>query len=280
MRSRITGRNRGITEAAMYTYDGEFKGRTFLITGSGKGIGSGMAIAAGEAGANVVVHYNTSAQSAEEVFRKVQATGCPCVLVRSDLSEPDGPARLYEAAVTAFGGVDVLVNNAALEYHKNFDGYDTETIRHLFRVNLRGYTMMSHLVMPGMKERGFGRIINISSVHAKRPLTFDAGYGMTKGAIKMLTRELAVELGNYPDITANAIELGSANNGVKTGNPGMPMSREDFTLPPLFQYRTFPGWKRRLEPEEIAPAVLFLASEAARHICGAALRIDDAAMMV
>ena len=99
----------------MYTYDGEFIGKTFLITGSGKGIGSGFAIAAGQAGANVVVHYNSSEESAKEVFARVQATGCPCTLVRSDLSEPDGPEKLFDAAIQAFGQVDVLVNTAALE---------------------------------------------------------------------------------------------------------------------------------------------------------------------
>lgn len=255
------------------------KGKTCLVTGSGKGLGSAIAIEAGRQGANVVLHYRSSEASAQEVFRQVQETGCDCVMVQADFASPEGVNRLYQEAEKAFGGVDVLVNNAALQYNLNFDDYDAEKIQSIFRVNLGGYFLMSQKVLPYMREKGWGRIINISSVHAKRPTTFDFGYSMTKGAIKMLTRELALETARQ-GITVNAIELGAVYIGIKSGNPPEILGEDRRRLPHLFDYKEDQPWGRIIQPEDVAPAVMFLASEGARYINGASLRLDDAAMLL
>lgn len=255
------------------------RGKTCLVTGSGKGLGSAIALEAGRQGAKVVVHYRSSEDSAREVFRQVQRTGCECILVRADFSSPEGAELLYREAETAFGGVDVLVNNAALQYNLNFDGYTAEKIKNIFWVNLGGYFLMSQKVLPYMREKGWGRIINISSVHAKRPTTFDFGYSMTKGAIKMLTRELALETARQ-GITVNAIELGAVDIGIKSGNPPKILSDDRMTPAPLFEYKEDQPWGRIIQPEQVAPAVMFLASEGAKRINGASLRLDDAAMLL
>lgn len=256
-----------------------FEGKTFLITGSGKGIGSAIALDAGRRGANVIVHYHSSEQNAQEVFKAVNSTGCRCILVKADLSLPQEIQFLCNEAQKAFGGVDVLVNNAALQYNVNFDGYTIEKFRKIFNINLRGYIMMSQQLLPYMLKKRWGRIINISSVHAKRPTNFDMGYCMTKGAIKMLTRELALETARY-NVTVNALELGYVDIGVKSGNPPEVISAEQLRVPPAFIFRETYPWGRYLTPDTIGPIVAFFASEDAGWINGASLRVDDAAMLL
>lgn len=256
-----------------------FKEKTFLITGSGKGLGSAIAIDAGKAGANVIVHYRSSEASALEVFEQVKATGCKSILVKTDLSKPEGVEYLYKEAERAFGGVDVLINNAALQNNITFDKYTTEQMRDIFRVNLRGYILMSQKVLPYMRRRKWGRIINISSVHGKRPTNFDVGYCMTKGAIKMLGRELAIEHGGE-GITVNTVELGCVDIGVKSGNPPDIFAQWELDREPLFELTGVSAWGRCLQPHDITAAVLFYASDEARYINGTALRVDDAAMLL
>lgn len=255
------------------------EGKTFLVTGSGKGIGSAIAVSAGKSGANVVVHYRSSEQSALRVFDEVQATGCRCILVKADLSKPEEAEKLYAEAKKAFNGVDVLVNNAALQNNVNFDAYTAEQIRGIFKVNLRGYLLMSQLVLPYMTANNWGRIINISSVHAKRPTNFDAGYSMTKGAIKMLTRELALETAMH-HITVNALELGYVDIGVKSGNPPDVIKAAELNKQHLFDFKEIFSWGRYLVPENIGPIAMFLASDEAQYITGASLRVDDGAMLL
>lgn len=253
--------------------------KTFLVTGSGKGLGSAIAVAAGKSGANVVIHYRSSKASALKVFEEVKATGCHCILVQADLIQPEEADRLYREAEQAFGGVDVLVNNAALQLNTNFDRYTAEQLRMLFKVNLRGYLLMSQKVLPHMIHNRWGRIINISSIHAKRPTSFDPGYSMTKGAIKMLTRELALETA-MNNITVNALELGYVNVGIKTGNPPNAVDHSEFISKKLFRFKALVPWERHIEPEDIGPAVMFLASDGAKFITGASLRIDDGAILL
>ena len=168
----------------------------------------------------------------------MRAYGVPAILVQADLSTPDGPAQLYAKAQEAFGGVDVLINNAAAQYNLPFPSYDEQHLRRLLYTNVGGYLLMAQAVLPYMRAAGFGRIINISSIHAKRPTTFDPAYSISKGSIKMFTRE------------------------------------------PLFRFKKTFAWDRRIMPEDLGPAVMFLASEQAKYINGASLRIDDAAMLL
>lgn len=255
------------------------KGKTVLVTGSGKGLGSAIAVEAARQGAKVAVHYRSSEKNAYEVFEEVRAFGHPCILIRADLSVPEEAERLYRETVSALGDIDILVNNAALQYNLDFPDYGADKVRTIFQVNLGGYLRMCQQVLPYMRQKGWGRIINISSVHAKRPTTFDFCYSMTKGAIKMLTRELALECGGT-GITVNSLELGAVEIGVKSGNPQSVITSDQAKLEPLFSYRPEPPWGRIIQPEQIAPTVMFLASDGADCINGAALRMDDAAMLL
>ena len=254
------------------------RGKTVLVTGSGKGIGSDIALTAAQHGANVVVHYNSSEENARRVYAEIDRTAPASILVRADLSERGGAQKLYDAAVEAFGGVDVLVNNAALQYNLELGEYDAEHLQKIFRVNLRGYAMMSRLVLPHMREKGWGRIVCMSSVHGKRPTLFDPGYCMTKGGIKMLVRELAIDAAE-DDITVNALEPGAVEIGVKSGNPQPTVRHLEMREPPLFQYAGRLVHGRMANPWDISSTVMYLLSDEAFRINGVAIRIDDAGML-
>lgn len=258
----------------------EFENKTILVTGSGKGLGSAIAIEAGKRGLNVVVHYRSSEDEAKKTFEKVKETGCKCILLKADLGKQEEIDSMFKTIEETFGGVDILVNNAAMQYQLKFDQYSLEQMKRIFDVNLGGYFAMSQKVIPYMKKKNWGRIINISSVHAKRPTNFDPGYGMTKGSIKMLTRELAIELARY-HITVNAIELGFVDVGVKSGNPA-DIFPEDWetNYPPLFNLRKLPVWDRLISQEEVGKTVMFFASDDARSITGSSIRLDDGATLL
>lgn len=258
----------------------EFENKTVLVTGSGKGLGSAIAIEAAKKGCNVIVHYHSEEQSANNVFSIVKETGTKCMLIKADLGKQEEIDNMFETIEKQFGGVDILVNNAAIQYQLKFDGYSLQQMKRIFEVNLGGYLSVSKKVIPYMKNKNWGRIINISSVHAKRPTNFDPGYGMTKGSIKMLTRELAIELAKY-HITVNAIELGYVDVGVKSGNP-VDIFPEDWqdNYPPLFNLRKLPVWDRLISQEEVGKTVMFFASDDARSITGSSIRLDDGATLL
>lgn len=256
-----------------------FENKTVLVTGSGKGLGGALALEAARNGARVVVHYCSSEQAALDVMERVEACGAAAILVQADLSTPEGAAKLYGAAEKAFGGVDILVNNAAAQYNLPFPSYDEAHLRRLLNTNVRGYLLMAQAVVPYMRQAGFGRIINISSVHAKRPTTFDPAYSISKGSIKMLTREMALALGGG-GITVNALELGYVEIGVKSGSPRDVFDQECISLEHLFHFKKDFAWDRKIMPENLGPAMMFLASPEAQYINGASLRIDDASILL
>lgn len=258
----------------------EFKDKTILVTGSGKGLGSAIAIEAAKQGMNVVVHYFSNESKAKEICGEIKKYGSRCIAIKGDLGKQDDIDYLFEQIEKEFGGVDILVNNAAMQYQLSFDKYSLEQMKRIFEVNLGGYQAVSKRAIGYMKKANWGRIINISSVHAKRPTNFDPGYGMTKGAIKMLTRELAIELAPY-HITVNAIELGYVDVGVKSGNPAeiFPENWKE-NYPPIFRLRKLPVWDRLISQEEVGKTVMFFASNDARSITGSSIRLDDGATLL
>lgn len=258
----------------------EFNNKTILVTGSGKGLGSAIALEAAKKGMNVVIHYFSNEEKANEVLNKVKSLGTKAISIKADVGKQEDIDKMFEKIESEFNGVDILVNNAAMQYQLTFDQYSIEQMKRILTVNLGGYQSISKRAVNYMKKNNWGRIINISSVHAKRPTNFDPGYGMSKGAIKMLTRELAIELAPY-HITANAIELGYVDVGAKSGNP-KDIFPEDWQndYPPVFNLRKLPVWDRLISQEEVGKTVMFFASDDARSITGASIRLDDGATLL
>ncbi len=258
--------------------ENEFAGKTVLVTGSGKGLGRSIAVYFASLGAHVIVHYNKNRQAAEETMDEIRACSGSAVMVQADLSSDPGIEVLSETIREA-GGVDILVNNAAVQFNTNFDEYSEENFFRIFRTNVGGYALMMTRVIPHMKQQGWGRIINISSIHAKRPTTFDPGYSMTKGAIKMLTREAAIELASY-GITVNSVELGYVEVGAKSGNPQDIFTQEMLEREPLFPQKQLYTWGRKILPSDVGPVAGFLAQEESSHLTGISIRLDDGAILL
>lgn len=262
----------------------ELKGKTALITGAGKGIGSGIALEMARRGANVVVNYRSSDKGARQVARKIRLMGRKALIVQADVSDKSQVARMADEARRAFGAVDILVNNAALQKEKLFHEYDDALYHRIIRINLKGYLYTIQEFMEEMKRKGWGRIINVSSIHGKRPTDFDSVYAMSKGGIKMLTREAALELGPY-GITVNALEPGGIDVGLKSDHDGKTIFGK-YTREQIDFFRSLPRpeKKQRLNThgqiDDVAYAAGVLASPRASLINGSGLRMDGGAMLI
>jgi NAD(P)-dependent dehydrogenase (short-subunit alcohol dehydrogenase family) len=178
------------------------------------------------------------------------------------------------AIIEKWGRLDILVNNAAMQPMKFVDEYDVETLQWLWEVNIGGYVRAAQSCLPYLRKSPQGRIVNISSIHGKRPTNFDAGYAMTKGAIRMFTRELALEL-LQDNITVNAIDLGGCRIEFKTGNPRMQFLTPVECTNPRMPFRFL-----QVDPKDVADLVWFLCSEEAGNINGDGIRLDRGAVLI
>ena len=247
--------------------------RVALVTGSGKGVGAGIVRVLCAAGIRCVVHCNSNLALARKTLDEVRSAGGEAFLCQADVSDPVQAKRLVEETVHRYGRLDILVNNAALQKNLFIDEYTEETLRHLWDVNFIGYWRMIQASLPYLRKSPAPRIINIGSVHGKRPTCFDAGYAMTKGGIRMLTREAAIEL--QPDgIPVNCLGLGGVRIEFKTGEPEFHNRRISGTV-----NMDIRNPDRLVLPEEVGSTVLFLCSEAAAALTGDCIRIDCGQML-
>jgi glucose 1-dehydrogenase len=244
------------------------KGTVALVTGGGKGVGAGIAWALCQAGARVCIGYHSNEALAQKTLADIMAQGGEALLYKADVADRLQIRAMAEAAAERYGGIDVLVNNAAMQLNRFIGDYDADTFRWLWDINIGGYWRAAQECLPYLKRSQTPRVVNISSIHGKRPGMFDPGYAMTKGAIRMFTREAALELAAY-GITVNAVDLGACKIQSKTGrhvfkiywpkevreNPGMPLSKV-------------------CTPEDVGALVLYLISPDAGMMTGSGIRLD------
>ncbi len=247
--------------------------RTALVTGSGKGVGAGIVRVLCGSGFRCVIHCNTNRAMAESLQEEITAAGGDAFVFQADVSDPAQAKELTEAVIARWGRLDVLVNNAAMQYNRFIDEYDAELLRHLWDVNVGGYWRMIRESLPYLRQSPSPRVINIGSVHGKRPTCFDAGYAMTKGAIRMLTREMALELAPY-GIPVNCLSLGGTKIEFKTGRPPF----HSYRPPAVRNPKTGPI--RLVLPAEVGHAVLYLCTEEASALTGDCIRIDGGQMLI
>lgn len=255
-------------------------GKVAIVTGAGTGIGQGVALELGLRGAKVAVHYNRSRAGAEETLRRMEAAGGEGFLVQADVARKEEIDRMTEAVADRYGALDILVCNAALQLNCPFFDYDEEKFDRMMATNLMGYWLCMQAAIPHMKRKRWGRMILISSVHGKRPGEFDAVYSMTKGGIRMLARESAIELARY-GITVNMIEPGAVDVG-KIPQPSYTpeeteqLRRSDPRNPFLMKFPL----GRVGKPVDIAKMACFLASEDSAYMTGSAIRMDGGSMLL
>ncbi len=239
----------------------ELLGKRALVTGASRGIGAAIAIALAEQGADVVITYERSADRAGEVVRSIEALGRKAVALQADSGDPAAIRQAVDAAAQALDGLDIVINNAGIALYSSIADIAVGDIDALLNVNVRGPILVSQAAIPYLRQGG--RIITIGSAGAER-IVGDTGtvYYMTKSALHSFTRGLARELGPR-DITVNLVQPGSTNTDMNPADGEF----ADFqrALMPLGRYN---------EPRDVAAAVAFLASPAARQITGTIITVD------
>jgi glucose 1-dehydrogenase len=242
------------------------KGKNALVTGSSRGIGRGIALRFAQEGANVAINYVGAKEAAEEAQRAVEAFGVRSVILPADISSAAEVRDLVEAAAAALGPLDILVNNAGIEKHAPFWEVTEADYDKVLDVNLKGtffatQAMVKHL-MNGSRQ---GRIINLSSVHEEVPFPNFTAYCMSKGGMRMFTRNLAVELGSL-GITVNNIAPGAIETPINSN-----LLRNPAKLNALLGHIPL---ARLGQPEDVAGLAVFLASDDAAYVTGSTYYVD------
>jgi len=252
------------------------EGKAAVVTGSATGIGQGIALALAEAGAKVAVTYHRN--PADQTMRLIKEAGGEGIAVKVDVGSRESIRDLMKETYDAFGRLDILVNDAAYQPNRLFCEYTEEEYDWVMDVNLKGYWRCIQEALPYLKEAGHGRIINVASIHAKRPTGFDPVYAASKGGIKMLTREAALALGKY-GITVNTLSPGAVHITLPPNKRPVTKSVSRQGL----EFRNFPpgGFLsgRIGFPADIGCCVVFLADEQSQFITGSTIRADGGAMM-
>jgi NAD(P)-dependent dehydrogenase (short-subunit alcohol dehydrogenase family) len=243
----------------------DLNGKRALVTGGARGIGAAIALALAENGADVAFTYQHSTGKAEAVAKSIEEKGRRAIAIQADSADPKAIARSVEEAVAALGGIDILVNNAAIGLNGLIADLDVDAYQAMMDINVRGPVLFAKAVIPHLAAGG--RIISIGSGLAERvPFPGVTAYAMSKSALLAFTRGLSRELGPQ-GITVNLVLPGSTDTDA---NPADGPAAD-------FQ-RGMSSLGRFGEPHEVASAVVYLASPAASVITGAILAVDGGAI--
>jgi glucose 1-dehydrogenase len=245
---------------------GRLEGKVAIVTGSGSGIGQSIAIRLASEGAAVVVDYRNHLEQAQDTKAKVEAAGGKAILVQADVSVLSDTQNLVDQAYQQLGRCDILVNNAGIEIEAPFWEVTEKDYDAVLNVNLKGaFFLTQAFVRPLIKANQSGRIINISSVHEDMVFPHFSTYCASKGAMRMVMRDLAVELGPY-NITINNIAPGAIATPINTKLlDNKPELDALLANVPLGRMGT---------PEEVAGLALFLASDDGAYCTGSTFIID------
>jgi NAD(P)-dependent dehydrogenase (short-subunit alcohol dehydrogenase family) len=181
--------------------------KNILITGAGRRIGYALALSLGKAGANLVLHYNQSAQGVLQLERELRKMGCKTLMVQADLAQPAEAGNLISHASQVMGGLDALINNAAIFEKLDWQTTDLASWERHLAVNLTSPFFLSQTFARQMADNKEGRIVNILDWRALRPGSDHLPYTISKAGLAALTRSLAIALA--PRITVNAVALGA-----------------------------------------------------------------------
>jgi len=242
------------------------KNKVAVVTGSSKGIGASIAKYFAEEGAKVVVNYASSKEAADKVVKAIIENGGEAISVQADVSKEADVSRLFEETKKAFGTLDILVNNAAFQGYTPIEQVTAESFHQHFNVNVLGALFAIQASMKLFGDKG-GNIINISSGASKMPLPAASLYSSTKAALDAITISLSKELG-AKNIRVNSILPGATETEGSTSAGVTPGS--DYEK--MFVANTPLG--RRGQPEDIAKAAVFLASDDAAWITGEQISVS------
>ena len=249
------------------------QGQTALVTGASRGLGRAIARRLARQGAAVAVNYISQAGAAETLVEEIRSSGGRAATVRADVGDAGQVREMLALVERDLGPVSILVNNAGIVYRATLDSFEPSGMERMRRTNVDGLIQVTRAVVPGMKERRYGRIVNLSSIAGHgTTLPGNAFYAATKAAVMVLTRRFAMELGAHA-ITVNAIAPGFIlTDMVKEGRTEEEYQRTIQTI----SERSMLG--RVGDPEDIANAVAFLASPESGFITAQVLTVDGGRM--
>lgn len=245
-------------------------GKKTLITGGSRGIGRAAAILFAKAGSDVAINYKNRKDAAQEVKKEIENTGRECLLFQTDISNYVEVNKMIKELVDKWSQIDVLVNNAGIWTYGEIGNMDEKVWSKSMNINLDGVFYVCNAVVPLMKEKKRGWIINVSSTAALRGEAFHSHYAASKGAIVSFTKSLAVELAPF-NIRVNSVAPG----WVDTDMCAEVFSDSDFRK----KVQDSIPLKRIATPEDIAGAILFLASDLAFHITGEVLNVNGGSVL-
>jgi 3-oxoacyl-[acyl-carrier protein] reductase len=248
-------------------------GQTALVTGASRGLGRAIARKLASEGAAVCVNYVTRGGEAESLVSEIIAADGRAVAARADVGDPSQVQEMVADVAANLGPVSILVNNAGIVVRGTLETFEPADLERMRRTNVDGLIHMTRAVLPGMKQRGYGRIVNVTSIAAHgTTLPGATFYAATKAAVAVLTRRFAMELGSY-GITVNAIAPGFIlTDMVKEGRP----QQEYEKLLKSISERSMVG--RVGQPEDIAHAVAFLAAPESSFITAQVITVDGGRM--
>jgi glucose 1-dehydrogenase len=245
-------------------------GKTVIVTGGNSGIGKGIVLALAEQGANVVIDYVANPEATEELEQQVAALGDKAIGVEADVSKVADLQRLVDAAVSAFGRLDVMVNNAGVETRTSVLDTTEAQYQKVMDINLKSAFFGTQIAAKQMiAQGGGGRIINVTSVHEDWPMPGNTPYCLSKGGMRMLTRTAGVELGPH-GILVVGVGPGAVDTPINASTEADPgkMKVLDAAIPV----------GRLADPKEIAAVVCFLGSDAASYLTATTIFADGGIM--
>ncbi len=246
----------------------ELKGKVCLVTGGSRGIGRAIVTAMANAGADVAFTYQQSKDQAEALAGSLSATGVRCRAYKGNVASMEEMQEVVKNVVADLGPISILVNNAGINRDKSFLKMTKSMWDEVMSVNLDGVFHTTQLVAQDMVGAGWGRIINISSIVGQTGNFGQANYAATKGAIISFTESLARELARK-GITVNAVAPGFIETDMVSGMPEAALS----------QVKAMTPMGRLGKPEEIADAVVFLASPRSSYVTGQVLGVNGGMYM-
>ncbi|MGA6098183.1 SDR family NAD(P)-dependent oxidoreductase [Stutzerimonas marianensis] len=244
----------------------KLENKVALVTGGSQGIGRGIALRLAEEGADLVINSRHENDQARETLAQIRDLGRRACFIPADVGVVADCRRLVERAIEQMGRLDILVNNAGVQTHASFLDASEEDYDQVLDINLRGPFFLAQAFARHVRDRGHrGRIINNSSVHEELPHPNFTAYCASKGGMKMLMRNIAIELA----------PLGITVNNIAPGAIETPINRDLMNQPEKLDtlLQNIPA-NRLGQPRDVAGAVAFLASDDADYITGATLVVD------
>lgn len=261
--------------------DLNLRGKTVLITGAGSGMGQHMAVGFAKEGATIAVN-DIDAKGVAETIAKVTALGGQAHDATADITDLSAVQNMIASTESTMGGIDILVNNAALlTEHTLFLETDPEACVREIAVILFGTMHCSRAVLPGMIERGGGKIVNIATDAARVGQEREVNYSSAKGGVISFTKSLAKEVGRH-NVNVNVVSPGATNSPMRIGlQEGLrkKLGDEQWKAREQKVLRMYP-LRRIGEMEDITNTVMFIASDAARQITGQVLSVNGGFAMV